>query len=113
MRSDRPAWWSEPPSPERGERRTAHVRKQVKRALTGAGVQVGGDHLMPPMVGLVARECELLRERVAGMVFQIIERGDPVSTDDLEHLAYMLQYHYIDEEGNIQVSFPDTSDEAL
>lgn len=102
------------PDPEMLDVRVAHLRKLARRVLDAAGIQVGGDHLINPIVAAIQSECSSLRDRCAGMVLSLRERGitmdNPHARDDADpmgSLAINLRQHYVDHEGAIQVLLPD------
>lgn len=102
------------PDPELLDVRVAHLRKQVRRALTAAGVDVGGDHLIGPMVALIQAECHDVRERACGLVLTLQERGvtmdDPMMPDDVDPLgalAFNIRQHFIQHDGRIGVLMPE------
>lgn len=106
------------PRPERTDIRQAQLRKRARRALNAAGVKVGGDHLIPPIVEAITVELEALRERCAAMVLMLEERGvqmvNPHQGEDdnpMLSLALALRCHFVDHEGNIQMFTPSDDDE--
>jgi hypothetical protein len=105
---------SERLSPERSERRVALLKKRVRKALVEAGIQVGGDHLIIPMVKALIEECETVRRRGALIIRKAVENGcvlvNPAKVDERDALASLADYvehHYVDEDGEIQVAFPE------
>lgn len=95
-------------SPERSEARTAQLRKRARRALERAGVRVGGEHLIEPIVDAIQVECEALRERVGMMCRQLHDQGDrltvkarPWADDALLDLAVILEQHFVDADGGV------------
>lgn len=95
-------------SPERSERRAAILARRVRKALSKAGVHVGGDHLIAPLVELVQSECEALRDRSAGIVIRASKQGRP-TPEQMVRLAFIVRQHYIDEDGVEQVAVDEAS----
>lgn len=102
------------PDPELLDVRVAHLRKQARRVLDAAGIQVGGDYLIGPIVALIQAECHDVRDRAAGLVLMLQERGvtlhDPMmpeGVDALGALAFNIRQHYIQHDGSIGVLLPE------
>lgn len=89
-------------SPERTDIRTALLRKRARRALNRAGIKVGGDHIIGPVVEAIQIECEATRDRLAGMVERVMGRGT-ITDAHLERLAWVMRTHWIDEDGEEQI----------
>jgi hypothetical protein len=101
-------------SPERSERRVALLIKAVRQMFNELGIRVGGDHLIEPIVKLIIGECEGVRANAAGILRTAAENGcrlinpvEPNEVDALVRIAYIVENHYVDEHGEIQVAFPE------
>jgi hypothetical protein len=73
-----------------------------------------GQHVLRPMVEAMILECEAVRERSARIIREAAMRGaklinpvEPNETDALMRLAFIVENHYVDEHGEIQVAFPE------
>lgn len=107
----------EMPDPEMLEVRVAHLRKLARRVLDAAGCQVGGDHLIGPIVAAIQSECRDVRDRCAHLVIALQDRGvtmhDPQMPEDVDPLGVLavnLHQHYIKHDGSIGVLLPDEED---
>lgn len=102
------------PDPEAIPVRVAHLRKVARRALNAAGVHVGGDHLIGPIVEAIQAECNKLRDNAATVVIAAQEQGAslvdprmPEGVDGLQVLAFNVRQHVIAFDGTITTLTPE------
>jgi hypothetical protein len=100
--------------PERTDARIAQLRKRARRALERGGIQVGGDHLINPIVDAMILECERIRETCGKIIEAFDDRGDrlmmasnPAYDGGLKDLQYMIENHYLDDHGSIRIEVVD------
>jgi hypothetical protein len=104
----------EMPDPEAIPVRVAHLRKVARRAIEAAGVEVGGDHLIAPIVAAIQAECSKVRDHAAIVVIAAQEQGAklvdprmPEGVDGLQVLAFNVRQHVIEQNGTITVLTPE------
>lgn len=91
------------PKPERTRVRQDTIRKLAKRAIKGAGIDIPSIKLVDAVSELVTAECEAARLRLSDMVRRCIGRQAVIDDGHLDRLAWILQTHWVDENGDEQI----------
>lgn len=89
------------PAPERTGLRQATIRKLTKRAIKAAGIDIPSIALVDEVTKLVTLRCEETRARLSSMVQRCIGHG--ITDDHLDRLAWVLETHWVDENGEEQI----------
>lgn len=103
--------------PEERPERIKEIKAAVRQALAKASIDIAGAKLTGVLTELIQEECNALRRRSAQIIDELIERGSvlrspghPRTEEALADLAYVLENHYVDDEGFIQVAVADSGE---
>ena len=89
-------------NPEDFEKNRDRIRAAVRaRAITTTAMENN-------LVDFVVEELVALRKRIADdIVGQVINRYEPgLSNEQLETLAWVIEYHFVDDTGSIELAYP-------
>jgi hypothetical protein len=94
------------PSPETFPKNRARIAKEVLAAAKDADV-ILPQVLVDDLVEVAVCECIELRERIASRILGVlIDRGEGCTAEQLERLAYIVEQHFEDETGSIELVEP-------
>ncbi len=93
------------PDPDKVAAQVARHRAHARKALLAAGVKVGGDHLIEPIVAALHAECMAMRDLFSSvaMTLQTVE----TEGDVLDSLLMSIRQGYLDKDGNVQLALGD------
>lgn len=93
------------PSPETFAENRARIEREVREALLSSGMDIVPQRLVDDLVDVSVAECMELRDRIANrIVAPMIGRyDDGVPDAKLEMLVAVIEYHFEDSDGNIQI----------
>lgn len=91
-------------TPHNSPENFAENRLRISREFKSAGVPA---KLINDCVDIAVAECLELRDRIANRIIgQLIDRGGGLTEEQLEKLAYIVEYHFCDAEGSVEVVEP-------
>ncbi len=96
------------PSPETFANNRQRIAREIKDAAKDAAV-VLPKRLLDDLIEIVVAECVELRERVSQRIIgQLVGRYDDLDDAKLELLAFVVENHYVDATGAIELAYePD------
>ena len=93
-------------SPENFPENKARILKEIQAAAAYAKT-ILSPQLQSDLVEVVVAECIELRERIAERIIdKLADRGEGLSQEQLERLAWIVLYHYESSDGFIDVVEP-------
>lgn len=97
-----------PQNPETFASNRDKLNRRVRFALKEGGIDIPSTLLLEELINLLIDERTEVRDHCAGMVETLIDRGDDaVTSEQLERLAYAFRFSYVDDDGEIRLTFPD------
>jgi hypothetical protein len=98
---------TKPVAPETRPENVNRIEREIRAALKCAGIDIPSKKMVDELSGVVVAECVELRHRIASRILGVlIDRGDGVTHEQLQKLAYIVEYHYEDGDGEILVPEP-------
>lgn len=97
------------PNPDNLPENRARLEREFRDALRTGGMHIFPQRLLDELVDVATCECIELRSRIASKIIgPIIGRYEVggeggISDEKLEFLATVVEYHYEDDDGNIQL----------
>jgi hypothetical protein len=101
---------SDAQNPETYQANLAKLRHRAKYALREGGIDIPSERLLDAVVAMLVDERTEVRHFSAAFLETVVgsSKYEHFTHEQLEQLAYVIQYGFVDDDDEIRISFPDS-----